>query len=49
VAPAAYALSIAGICFGFKAMLKHEKGAVIPISIGIIELILFIAIPVFAQ
>lgn len=49
MAPVSYALSVAGMLFGLKAMLKKEKGAVIPIVIGLIELILFIAIPVFSK
>lgn len=47
--PAAYVISVIGIFFSFKAMAKQEQGAIVPLGIGIIELILFIAIPVLGH
>lgn len=45
IAPGAYLLSALGILFGAKACTSKVKGAWLPTVIGVIELILFVAIP----
>lgn len=45
IAPLAYLLSAGGILFGAKACTSKVKGAWLPTAIGVIELILFFAIP----
>lgn len=50
LAPVAYVLSVAGIFFGIKGLIATKKSAAwVPIAIGIIELILFIALPVIGS
>lgn len=45
LAPVAYILALGGIFFGFKAMSENAEKAWMPIGVGVIELLLFIAIP----
>lgn len=45
IAPAAYLLSALGIVFGAKACMSKVKGAWLPTVVGVIELILFVALP----
>jgi hypothetical protein len=49
LAPAAYILALLGIAFGVKALFKKERGAWLPIMVGVIELVLFVAIPVLGH
>lgn len=46
LAPVAYILALGGIFFGFKAMSENAEKSWMPIGVGVIELILFIALPV---
>ena len=45
LAPVAYVLAIGGILFGLKAMTEKVQKAWMPIGVGIIELVLFIVLP----
>ncbi|BBN59621.1 hypothetical protein [Hydrogenovibrio marinus] len=45
IAPAAYLLSALGIVFGAKACMSKVNGAWLPTVVGVIELILFVALP----
>jgi len=46
LAPIAYVLAIGGIFFGMKAMSEKVEKAWMPIGVAIVELILFVALPV---
>ncbi|MDG6778050.1 hypothetical protein QCB44_04950 [Thiomicrorhabdus sp. zzn3] len=46
LAPVAYVLAIGGIALGLKAMSQHVEKAWYPVVVGVIELILFVALPV---
>lgn len=47
LAPMAYILAIGGIIFGFKAMSEKVPKAWMPVGVGVIELLLFIVLPMF--
>lgn len=46
LAPAAYIMSALGILIGLKALFSGLKSAWLPVVVGSIELILFVAVPV---
>lgn len=46
LAPVAYVLAAGGIVLGLKALKEHAEKAWLPVLVGAIELVLFIALPV---
>lgn len=46
LAPVSYLLALGGIVMGFKAMSEKVEKAWYPIVVGLIELVLFVALPV---
>lgn len=46
LAPIAYILAVGGVFFGMKAMSEKVEKAWMPIGVAIVELILFVALPV---
>ncbi len=49
LAPVAYVLAIIGVVFGLKAMSEKVEKAWMPIGVGLIELIIFVALPVLGS
>ena len=47
LAPVAYILAIGGIFFGLKAVSEKVPKAWMPVGVGVIELLLFIVLPMF--
>jgi|GEM_PF-2215032 len=47
LAPVAYILAIGGIVFGVKAMVEKVPKAWFPVGVGVIELLLFVVLPMF--
>jgi len=49
LAPIAYILAVGGIFFGMKAMSEKVEKAWMPIGVAVVELILFVALPVIGS
>jgi len=47
LAPVAYILALGGIVFGLKAMTEKVPKAWMPVGVGVIELLLFVVLPMF--
>ena len=47
LAPMAYVLALGGILFGIKAMTEKAQKAWMSVGVGVIELLLFVALPLF--